>query len=148
MWVWCAHFLGTFCHRFGKIALWGVITEPVVRWQIGLRFQDSLYLGSAPLLPCTALPGEQLLAGAICSIVFQELRYGLPVGLPCAWEHFPRRPCLCSFPSLALSRTNVALSPSIKHTIRREGIHFIITQATTHLQSVPKVAFCMLQYGL
>lgn len=84
--------------------------------------------------------------GSICSIVFQEPVSGLPIGLPGAWEHSPSPPpqrhCLCSFPSLALSRTNVAVSPSIKHTIRREGIHFTITQANTHLQSVPNFEFC------
>lgn len=140
IWVWYAHFQGIACHRFGKTALWCVTTEPVGRWQRGLRFQDSLYWGRAPLHRPPrrmAVSRFHLLHCFPRTGIWASHRAARCLGAFSPWRH-----CLCSFPSLALSRTNVAGSPSIKHTIRREGIHFTITQATTHLQSVPNFAFC------
>ena len=106
------------------------------RWWISLRLQVSLYLRRTPLvslhLPLWRAPVRRLPSAPT---VFQELCVSFHTGLLCAWENSSWLHCLCSFPSWALSRTNVSASPSTKHLVRREGAHF----STTLLTDIPSV---------
>ena len=106
------------------------------RWWIILRLQVSLYLRRTPLvslhLPLWRAPVRRLPSAPT---VFQELCVSFHTGLLCAWENSSWLHCLCSFPSWALSRTNVSASPSTKHLVRREGPHF----STTLLTDIPSV---------
>lgn len=105
------------------------------RW-ISLRLQVSLYLRRTPLvslhLPLWRAPVRRLPSAPT---VFQELCVSFHTGLLCAWENSSWLHCLCSFPSWALSRTNVSASPSTKHLVRREGPHF----STSLLTNIPSV---------